>query len=129
MKATTKDWLNFAEVDLKSCGKLLEDDFLTNSVAFPSPQTIEKCFKAVYEESGKSIPRIHNLLTLYNGIPEEYSIDLDEDLLEKTDEVYIESRYPGDIGILANGKPSVSEAKELYEFAGLVYDLVLEKLK
>ena len=34
MKATTQDWLKLAEIDLRSSRKLLEDDFLTNSVAF-----------------------------------------------------------------------------------------------
>ena len=36
MKDTTQQWLNFAETDLRTCEKLLEDDFLTNIVAFHS---------------------------------------------------------------------------------------------
>ena len=36
MKDTTQQWLNFVEADLRTCEKLLEDDFLTNIVAFHS---------------------------------------------------------------------------------------------
>jgi HEPN domain-containing protein len=47
MKAITQSWLNYAKIDLQSCKKLLEDEFLTNSAAFHARQVVEKCFKAV----------------------------------------------------------------------------------
>jgi len=34
MKDTTRQWLSFVETDFRACEKLLEDDFLTNIVAF-----------------------------------------------------------------------------------------------
>lgn len=34
MKTITQSWLSYAEIDLKTCTKLLDDEFLTNSVAF-----------------------------------------------------------------------------------------------
>ena len=42
MKDTTPQWLSFAETDLRTCEKLLDDDFLTNIVAFHSQQVIAK---------------------------------------------------------------------------------------
>ncbi len=68
MKATTQSWLDYAKVDLHTCNKLLDDEFLTSSVAFHAQQVIEKCFKAIYEEKIGKVPRIHNLLRLFDGI-------------------------------------------------------------
>jgi HEPN domain-containing protein len=52
MKDATQQWLNFAEIDLRTCEKLLGDDLLTSVVAFHSQQVVEKCFKAIIEEQG-----------------------------------------------------------------------------
>ena len=59
MKDTTRQWLSFAEIDLRTCEKLLNDDFLTSIVAFHSQQVIEKCFKAIIEEKELQLARIH----------------------------------------------------------------------
>ena len=121
MKAITQSWLNYAEIDLQTCKKLLDDEFLTNSVAFHSQQTVEKCFKSIFEENNLKIPRIHNLLRLYNKITQFIDFIVDEDKLEITDQVYTEIRYPGDSGMLPEGKPSIEEAKELYNFAYYIF--------
>ena len=121
MKTITQSWLNYAEIDLKTCEKLLNDEFLTNSVAFHAQQTVEKCFKAILEENELKVLRIHNLMRLYDKINKFIDYTVDEDLLEKSDTVYTETRYPGDIGMLPDGKPSINEAKELYEFASYIF--------
>ena len=121
MKTITQSWLNYAEIDLLTCKKLLNDEFLTNSVAFHSQQTVEKCFKAIFEENELKILRIHNLMRLYDKISEYIDFSVNEDLLEKTDTVYTETRYPGDIGMLPEGKPSIVEAEELYRFAEYIF--------
>ena len=121
MKAITQSWLNYAEIDIQTCKKLLDDEFLTNSVAFHAQQTVEKCFKAIFEENELKVLRIHNLMRLYDKISRFIDYTVDEDLLEKTDTVYTETRYPGDIGMLPEGKPSMDEAKELYKFADYIF--------
>ena len=121
MKITTREWLNFANIDLHTCKKILNDEFLTNSVAFHAQQAVEKSFKAILEENGLKIPKIHNLLRLHDIVHTFIDFSIEEELLEKTDEVYIETRYPGDIGMLSDGKPSIDEANELYEFANFIY--------
>ena len=40
------------------------------------------------------------------------------------DDLYIDSRYPGDLGLLPNGKPTLTDAEEFYEFAKDVYNKV-----
>ncbi|MBD3796005.1 MAG: HEPN domain-containing protein, partial [Epsilonproteobacteria bacterium] len=51
------------------------------------------------------------------------------EILEKLDELYIDSRYPGDMGLLPNGKPTLEEAKEFYNFAQSIFDKVCEILE
>ena len=128
MKAITQSWLNYAEIDLLSCKKLLDDEFLTNSVAFHAQQVIEKCFKAILEENNQKVPRIHNLLRLYYKISHFIDFSIDESMVEKADEVYTETRYPSDVGVLPEGKPSVEEAENLYQFADYIFQNTKEKL-
>jgi len=45
MKKQVKQWLKYAEVDLLSAEKLLDEKHLTQSVAFHSHQTACNCVK------------------------------------------------------------------------------------
>jgi len=128
MKAITLEWLEYAEADIKSCENNIKDKFLTNIVAFHSQQTVEKIFKALLEEKEIAIPRIHNLTRLF-ALIEDYLIEpIDIVELDALDNVYINSRYPGDIGLIATGKPSISESKELYEIALKIFNIVLKSI-
>ena len=49
------------------------------------------------------------------------NLDVDLNLIKRLDEVYIGARYPGDLGLLPAGKPSIQDAKELYAFADEFY--------
>ena len=40
------------------------------------------------------------------------------------DSLYIESRYPGNLGLLPEGKPTIKQAQLYYEFAQKVYAVV-----
>ena len=42
--------------------------------------------------------------------------------LELIDKVYTTSRYPSDLGLMPDGKPSTKQVKEMYEFAKEIYD-------
>ncbi len=65
MKASTKQWLEFAQTDLRSCENNLSDEFVTNVVAFHAQQAVERAFKALIEEKGIRMSPIHNLTRLY----------------------------------------------------------------
>jgi len=49
------------------------------------------------------------------------SLDVDLNIIKRLDEVYISSRYPGDLGLLPSGKPTIQDAKELFDFADALY--------
>jgi HEPN domain-containing protein len=128
MKATTLQWLELAQADLRSCENNLHDDFVTNIVAFHSQQAVEKAFKALLEEQGIAIPKVHNLTRLHS-LSEQFlaeSIDLSE--LDALDDVYTSSRYPVEIGIMAGGKPTLAECTELYESAKKVYLMIVNTI-
>jgi HEPN domain-containing protein len=129
MKASTKQWLEFAQTDLRSCENNLSDEFVTNVVAFHAQQAVEKAFKALIEESGIRMSRIHNLTRLY-ALTESFLISpIDESQLEMLDNVYTSSRYPGEIGLLATGKPTMNESKELYGIALNIYSILLQSIE
>jgi HEPN domain-containing protein len=51
-----------------------------------------------------------------------------EDYLHLLDELYIESRYPGDFSLLPSGKPTQEDAQEFYAFALSIYTMVRDTL-
>ena len=51
---------------------------------------------------------------LYGKIKEKFTSEINTDLFILLDQLYIDARYPGELGLLPDGKPSVSEAREFY---------------
>ena len=116
MKQTTKEWLSAAEDDLYSARKLVDAERLTNIVAFHCQQCLEKGLKALIEEkSGISI-KSHDLLRLKDMTKLSLS-DNEVIILATINEVYIDSRYPGDLGLMPHGKPTISEAEGFIKFS------------
>ncbi len=123
MKQTTKDWLSAAEDDLWAAKKLASEVRLTNIVAFHCQQCLEKCFKAVIEEQGKPSIKSHDLLRLQVNANIQLA-ETETTLLEIINEVYIDARYPGDLGLLPHGKPTTSEVEAFIFFC----EVLLERL-
>jgi len=120
MKQITKDWLTSAEDDLLSARTLAIEERLTNVASFHCQQCIEKCFKAVIEERNKPSIKSHDLLRLQLTT----NIQLSENemiLLSIINEVYIDSRYPGDFGLLPHGKPTISEIEKFITFCESIF--------
>jgi len=127
MKQTTKDWLTAAEDDLLAAKKLAGEDRLTNVVAFHCQQCLAKCFKAVIEEQGKPSIKSHDLLRLQLNA----NIQLKEPesiLLGIINEVYMDARYPGDLGLLPHGKPTIAEIEAFILFCDTTFTHLKEQL-
>ena len=129
MKKRVKEWIRFSKLDLDSAAKLLEDPGLTQIAAFHCQQTIEKSFKAILEEKKDKIPRTHDLEKLY-GLVEECGIKLqmDEDILDEINDVYIETRYPSDLGLIPDGIPKVETVKIFYDLSESIYLQIVDIL-
>ena len=117
MKKLTEEWLKAARDDLDVIERIINDAHLSHIVAFHAQQCVEKVFKAVLEEHKIEVPRIHSLVTLYGKIENYVGTEIDIDLLQTLDSLYIDARYPGDLGLLPDGKPSREDAENFYKFA------------
>jgi len=47
----------------------------------------------------------------------------------KMDSLYIDSRYPGEMGLLPYGNPTLEDAKEFYDFALYIFNKVCSILE
>jgi len=121
------EWLKAAYADLRVIEHIVDDEFLTHIVAFHAQQTIEKSLKAILEYESKRVPRVHKLQNLISKIDRE--LPLDNEILEILDELYIDSRYPNDMGLLPYGKPTVEDAIVFYDFSRNIFDIVCDTLK
>ena len=129
MKEITREWLKYAESDLETAKILLEYKSLANIASFHSQQVIEKCFKAVLEEMGQKVLKTHSLLALYDKILPFIDFTVNTDKLDTLEKIYIDSRYPGELGLLPTGMPSYEEAVNFYEFAKEIYEKTLKFLE
>ena len=62
-------------------------------------------------------------------INEIKNLNIDEKKLMVINEVYLDSRYPGDIGLLPDGIPTLEEASEFLEYAKKVKSIIYSELK
>jgi HEPN domain-containing protein len=124
MKQTTNDWFTAAEDDLLAAKTLVNDYRLTNLAAFHCQQCLEKSFKAIIEELENPAIKSHDLFRLQLAASIQLS-DQEVNLLGVINEVYIDARYPGDLGLLPHGKPLVSEIESFILFC----DTILIRLK
>ncbi|MBN1634210.1 MAG: HEPN domain-containing protein [Ignavibacteria bacterium] len=116
MKEVTKSWIEFAIRDFKAADELRDDESLTNIVLFHLQQTVEKYFKAILEEYEIKIPRVHSIILLYEKIPSELKskINITDSELNLLDDIYINERYPSELGILPEGFPTKQRANDIY---------------
>jgi HEPN domain-containing protein len=104
-------------MDLESIDQIIQREDLTPVAAFHAQQCVEKCFKAVLEEHSRKVPKEHSTLKLYGLVKELIPLEADTEILTDLDDLYIEARYPGELGLLPNGKPTRADAQEFYDCA------------
>ena len=101
---------------------IISSEHLTPVIAFHSQQAIEKSLKALMEEHQIEFKKTHDLIYLYKIITIHFELKIDVRILRIINELYIDSRYPGDLGLLPNGKPTKGDAKKFFDIAQNVYD-------
>ena len=121
MTTIANEWLNAANDDLLVIESIIENESITHMVAFHAQQCIEKCFKAVLEAKEIDVPKIHSLGALYLKISDSFDFHSEENdsfsILKVLDQLYIDARYPGEIGLLPNGKPTQMDAQQFHNLA------------
>lgn len=120
-----KDWLMFAENDLRTARAALADDIPSNA-CFLAQQTVEKSLKGLILSTHQEIPKTHDLLFLLkrSGLTQ-----FKEECLF-LDKFYIPTRYPDmAIGSLPEGLPNEAIAKQAIEYAEHIFGFVKEKIQ
>ena len=85
---------------------------------------VERRVDAFIEEYELSSEKIHNLVTLNSIIATVHEFNFEEDILGLLNKLYIDSRYPGDLGLLPDGRPTSEDARIFFHFAQEVYEAV-----
>jgi HEPN domain-containing protein len=122
MKKTTNDWLISAESDLFLIKEIISRENLTHLSAFHAQQAVEKSFKAIIEEFELGFIKTHSLEMLHNKVKEKITSEFDINQLILLDQLYIDARYPGELGLLPDGKPSVKEAEAFYNLGKQIFE-------
>jgi HEPN domain-containing protein len=117
MKRLVEEWISYAERDVMSAKVLIDNPLLTRNVASHCQQAVEKYFKGYLLEHDKPLIKIHDLPKLYGMIKEIKDLELNDDLLARINETYIEDRYPGELGLLPHGIPTDEDAQSFLQFA------------
>jgi HEPN domain-containing protein len=56
-------------------------------------------------------------------------LGIDEKKLIVLNEVYVESRYPGELGLLPDGIPTDEQAKKFIEYAKEIKTIIINEIK
>lgn len=128
MKKQTEYWLNAAKDDLILINEIIQNELLSHMVAFHSQQAIEKSIKAVLEEKEAKVPRTHNIITLNEQIEKHIQLNMEQEIFDQINELYIDTRYPTDLGLLPDGKPSKEAADKFFKMANKIYENIKDYL-
>ena len=129
MKKQVEDWIFLADKDLYAAEILLRDEYSpTNIVSFHCQQSIEKYLKAILIEKDIPIIRTHDLIKLNGMIKGMKDLGIDEQKLITINEVYIESRYLGELGLMPDGMPSEEQAKEFVSYAKEIRKIIIKEI-
>ncbi|MBS4027114.1 MAG: HEPN domain-containing protein [Ignavibacteriales bacterium] len=117
-------WLKYALDDL-SVLSMIEDENVFRVIYFHSQQLAEKILKAGLFEQGKKIPRTHDIVYLIDALDTHTGVSADD--IQYLSSVYVDSRYPPDVGLLPHGEPSKKDAERAMRIAKEVYHSITEK--
>lgn len=94
MKGETKQWLKYADENLRSA-KVLLDNKLFNPCLQSAQQAIEKMLKALLVEFSVKFKKTHSINKLAMLLAENHlDINLAEEERELLDSIYLPSKYP-----------------------------------
>lgn len=124
MNPAVAEWVAKAEGDFTTAGRELRARKAPNydAVCFHTQQCAEKYLKAILQENGKRIPKIHFLLELPELILKfDGSFELLKTDLEVLEDYSVRFRYPGHFA-------EKDEAQAAYAAAGTVRKFARQKL-
>lgn len=124
MNPAVAEWVTKAEGDFVTAGRELRARKAPNydAVCFHTQQCAEKYLKAILQENGERVPKIHFLLELLGMILKfDGSYEFLKADLEVLEDYSVRFRYPGHFA-------EKDEAKTAYAAAGTVRKFARQKL-
>jgi len=127
MKEKTKVWVELAKRHFTAAKLLADEDYVINVALFHCQQTVEKLLKALLEEFDFKVPRVHTVVELYDRLPDyvRKKVIIDIIKLQSIDDIYIETRYPSDIGLLPSGFPTKNDFIRYFEIAKDIFNKII----
>ncbi len=112
-----ENWLTFALDDYKIVDKLISDgETFYRTICFHSQQYVEKILKGILEHIGSIPPKTHDIQILARLVDQKgFKVPLTKEEMVFLKSVYIESRYPPDVGLLPKGEPDMHDAEYAYK--------------
>lgn len=120
LRKEVERWLRYAREDLREAERLTKQpETVPRHPAWLAQQAAEKALKAVLVFKQIAFPYTHNLTTLANLIPEEWSVSKIEADLERLSEYAVETRYPGDLPEITSSEAAqaTKDARRLFDAA------------
>ncbi len=114
MKKLTAEWVRKADADLRAAKKLLAaKPPISDAASFHCQQLVEKYFKALLQEAGLPIPKIHNLAKLLRHLPDPSSLKIYQKSLKKLSPYAVDYRYPGIYASVREARSALRWAEEI----------------
>jgi HEPN domain-containing protein len=109
-------WATFAEEDFRLVEFLWnESTQFYGAICFHAQQFVEKIFKGVLEGAGAIPPRTHDINALAKRLAAlNILVPLTEDEILLLSSVYIDTRYPPDVGLLPDGGPTQQDVDNIF---------------
>jgi HEPN domain-containing protein len=106
-------WLSFANEDFQLVHFLWNSKSgFFSSICFHAQQYVEKIFKGIIEGNGDTPPKIHDVNSLAKRLEKmKIKTPLTDIELFMLSSVYIDTRYPPDVGMLPDGAPTQQDAE------------------
>jgi HEPN domain-containing protein len=89
------DWLRHAYSDLALAGIMPLPQILLEQLCFHAQQAAEKALKAILVAYNITVPRTHNLRTLFDLLPADVLVPSDIQEVAGLSDYAVASRYPG----------------------------------
>jgi HEPN domain-containing protein len=116
MRALTREWIEKAEGDFRTANREMRAQRAPNydAVCFHSQQCIEKYLKALLQEHGQHIPKIHDLNQLLERcLPYAGTLELHRDLFNDLSRFAVAFRYPGETAAKEDAQAALRDARTL----------------
>jgi HEPN domain-containing protein len=123
-------WTFFADKDMLAAETLVEKAELSGETVFHCQQAVEKYLKAFLTRNNISFRKTHDLEELYLKIKDIRDWNIDEIKLERLNDLYIETRYPSNIGLFADGSiPMQEDARMFLAFAQSIAKTAMSEIQ